>query len=134
MTTCCFACSKSGHISYHFPDMQCYIVKTLATSPRTVQTRSSHQEHNITITGHTSNHVMTTTVVTDPSPLTTDTAKEDGLTSQDHAASPTAAEAPASIRGMHPTPHPTTTVAHDTHQPNNALDDTHWGHTEPAHQ
>ena len=63
-------------------------------------------------------------VGTDPSCLTTDAAKEDASTSQEHTTDPTMAEAPATINGMHPTPHPTTIAAHDTHQLNDALDDT----------
>ena len=61
---------------------------------------------------------------TDPSHATTCTAKEDAWTGQDHTTKPTLAEAPATIKGMHPAPHPTTTVANDTHQPNDTLADT----------
>ena len=100
--------------------------KTLATHalPRTVQTRSPHQQHHITMTGCTADHVTTTTMGTNCSPISTDAAKEDTLTSQDHTTDPTVAEAPVTIRRMHPAPHPTTTTAFDTHQLTNALDDT----------
>ena len=57
------------------------------------------------MTGHSPDHIMTTTVGTDLSPLTTDAAKEDTLISQDHTTSPTTAEAPATTGEMHPTPH-----------------------------
>ena len=49
------------------------------------------------MTGYAPDHITATTVGTDPSPLNTDAAKEDMLTSQDHTASPTMAEAPATI-------------------------------------
>ena len=94
------------------------IAKIMATSSRIVQTRSLHQEHHITTIGHAPNHVTTTTVVTDPSPLTTDTAKGDVSTSQDHTSIPTVAEAPATIGDTHPT----TAAAHTTHQLTDALD------------
>ena len=90
--------------------------KTLATSSRTVQTKSLHQEHNITMTGCAPDHIMTTTIGTDPSPLTTDAAKEDALTSQDHTTDPTVTEALATIGEMYTIPHPTTAAAWTTHQ------------------
>ena len=99
-------------------------VKTLATASETVQTRYLHQQHHITMTGHTPNPIMITTIGTDPSPLTTDAAKEDTLTSQDHTANPATAEVPATIRDIHPTPHLTTIAGHDTHQLTNAVGDT----------
>ena len=99
-------------------------VKTLVTSPRTVQTRSLNQEHQVSTTGHTPNHITTTTIRTDLSPLTTDTAKEYASTSQDHTTDPTIAEAPAIIGGMHPPSDPTTTTACDTHQLTDTLDNT----------
>ena len=98
--------------------------KTLATSPRTAQTRSPNQEHHITMAGHAPNHIMTTTIGTDPSPLRTDAAKEDTLTTQDHTTVPTMAEAPVSIRGMHSAPHPITIAAHNTHQLTDTLGNT----------
>ena len=60
---------------------------------------------------------------TDPIHLTTDAAKEDALISQDHTANTTMAEALATIRGMHPNPHPTTAAACDTQQLSNAVGD-----------
>ena len=59
---------------------------------------------------------------TNPCHLTTDTAKEDALTCQDHATNPIVAEAPATIGGRHPSPHPSTAAAYNTHQPNDTLD------------
>ena len=71
--------------------------KSLATSPKTVLTKSLLWEHISFITGHVPKQVMTTTVGTDHSPLTVDAAKEDALTSQDHTTDPTMAEALATI-------------------------------------
>ena len=76
------------------------------------------------MTGHASIHISTTTIGTDPSPFTTDAAKEDTLTNQNHTVNPTIAEAPATIGETHPPPHPTTTAAHITHQLTDALGDT----------
>ena len=45
---------------------------------------SWHQEHHATLTGHTADHIMTTTLGTDSSPFITDTAKEYALTDQNH--------------------------------------------------
>ena len=47
---------------------------------------------------------MTTTIETDNSPLTTDTATEDTLTFHDHTTDPTVTEALATTEDMHPTP------------------------------
>ena len=71
------------------------------------------------MTGHAPDPVGTA-----PSNLTTDAAKEDALTGQDHTTDPTVAGALAAIRGMHPTPHPMTAAAHNTHKPNDALSNT----------
>ena len=49
------------------------------------------------MTGCTSNHITITTIGTDPSPLTTDAAREDALTSHNHTAYPTMAQAPVTI-------------------------------------
>ena len=69
---------KTGHIT---TALMCSIitVKTLTTLPRTVQTKSLHQEHHITTTCYAPNHIMTTAIGTDPNPLTTETASEDAL-------------------------------------------------------
>ena len=88
----------------------------LATSPKTVQTKSLLREYHITKTGHASNHVTTTAVGTYDSPLTTDTTKEDALTSQDHTTNHIMVEALATSEPKYPTPHPATTAAHATHQ------------------
>ena len=79
------------------------------------------------MTGHIHNHIMTTMIGPDPSPLTTDAAKEDALTSQDHSTVPTMAEAQSTIGGTHPTPHPDTAAACTTHQPTDALGNTLTG-------
>ena len=102
-------------------------VKALATLPRTVQTRSPHQEHQVTMTGHTPHPITTTNIGADPSHLTTDTAKNDTSVGQDHTTDPTAAEIPATMEGTHPTSHPTTTAAHNTHQLTHTLGDTLTG-------
>ena len=99
----------------------------LATLPRTIQRRFPHQEHHATMAGHTSNHVMIKTVGTDPSPLITDTAKEDALAGQDHTTDPTVVETQAPIGGNHATHHPTTAGPHDTHPPKDTLGDTLTG-------
>ena len=96
--------------------------KTLATLPRTVQIRSPLQEHHFTKRGHAPNPVGT-----DPSCLNTDTAKEAALTGHDHSANATMAEAPATIGGTHPTPHPTNIAAYNTHQLTDALGNTLTG-------
>ena len=69
------------------------------------------------------NHVMTTTIGTDPSPLITDTAKEDALQSvRITPLIPLWQKAPATIRGTHSTfPIPPLTAAHNTHQPKDTL-------------
>ena len=51
-------------------------VKTLATLLWTILTRFPNQEHHVTMTCHASNHITTRTIGTDPSLLTTYTAKE----------------------------------------------------------
>ena len=94
-------------------------VKTLGILPRTAQTGSPHQKHHITMTGCTPNPIGT-----DPSHSTTDTVKEDTLTSQDHTANTTMADTPATIRGTHPTPPATTVATCDTHQLTNTLGNT----------
>ena len=99
-------------------------MKTLATLPRTVQRRSLHQKHHITMTGYAPVHVTITAVGTDPSPLTTDIDKEDSLTGQDHTAKLNMAEAPANLREMYPTSHPANAASHTTHQLTNALGNT----------
>ena len=76
------------------------------------------------MTGHTIDHVLTTVLGTDPSPSTTDAAQEDAYTGQDHTANPTTVEAPATNGDIHPIFYPTTAVAHDTHQLNDALGNT----------
>ena len=79
------------------------------------------------MTSHAPNHVTTTTAGTDHGPFITDAAREDPSTGQGHTTDLTAAEAPATIRGMHPTPHPTITAAHDTHSLKDALGNTFAG-------
>ena len=123
----CSVCSRKGHIGCHCPDAQCYNYEDFGTLPRTVLTQSFHQYHHVTMTGHAPDCVKTTSIGTDASPLTTDTAKEDVLTSQDHAANCTAAEALATIRELHHTPHPTSVAVCVTHQLTNALCDTLTG-------
>ena len=103
----------------------------MATLPKTVNTKSPLWEHHATMTGHAPNHITTTTTGTDHNPLTTDTAKEDALTSHDHTTDPTMAEALASIKHTYPTPHPATKAVDATHQLTNALgkssqDTPHW--------
>ena len=70
---------------------------------------------------------MTTTTGTDHSPFITDEAKEDTLTGQSHTSDLTMAEVPATIEGIHPTPHPITTAAHDAHPSTGTLSDTLTG-------
>ena len=73
----------------------------------------------------------------DPSPLTTDAAKEETSTSQDPTTNPNTTEALATIRGMHPAPHPTSVTACNTHQltdtPGNTLTWTHHTSTAMTH-
>ena len=107
-------------------------VKTLATSSRTVQTRSLHQEHHVTETECTPDHVTITTIGKDLSPLTTDVAKEDASTGQDHTTSPTVTKAQATIGRIHPVPHPTTAASQATHQLTDTLGDTLTGTHTPA--
>ena len=91
----------------------------LATLPSSVQRKYPHQEHHTTMTDHNPNHIMTTALETDHSPFITDTAKE--VTFIGHTTDLIMTEAPATIRGMHATPSPTTTAAHSTHPPKDAL-------------
>ena len=102
-------------------------VITLATSPRIVQRKFPHQEHHATKIGHTPNHVMTTITGTDPSSFITHTAMVDASNGQDHMSNLTPAEVPATIRGTHPALQPSTTTAHDTHPPKDALGNTLTG-------
>ena len=55
-----------------------------------------------------SSHARNTNIETDHSPLTTDTATADALTSHDCITNPTATEVLATTEDMHPVPHPTT--------------------------
>ena len=91
-------------------------VTALVISPRTAQRKFPHQEHLIT-------------TVLDHSPFIMDAAREDASIGQGHTTDLNVAEAPAANIGMHPTPHTTTTTAHDTHPPKdtlgNALTGTH---------
>ena len=64
---------------------------------------------------------MTTAVGIDSSPVKTDVANKDALTSEDHTIDPTMTEAPTAIEEMHPTPHPANAVAHTTHQMTDAI-------------
>ena len=112
----CFVCGKTGHIGCHCPNAQWYNCKNFSHFAHDWPDKILPSETHVTMTGCTPNHVMTTTVGTDPNPLNTDISKENALTGQDHITDPTAAEAPATIGGMHPTLHPTTAAAHHTHQ------------------
>ena len=105
-----FVCGKMGHIGHHCPDAQCTTGKNLATLPKTAPTKSLHWEHLATTTGHISGHITATTIKTDHSPLTTDTATEDTSTSHDHTTDPTVTKAVATTKDKQHTPHPTTTA------------------------
>ena len=106
--------------------MMCTVitVMALATLSRIIKRKFPYQEHHATMTGHIPNHITTMTIGTDPSPFITDVAKEEASASQDHTTDPTVEEAPATIRGIHSAPLPTTKAAHDTHLPKDALGDT----------
>ena len=106
----------------------------LATSARNVQRKFTHQEHHNTMTDHSSDHIMTTTIGTDYSPFITDAAQEDASINQDHATDLTGAEAPAAFRGMDPTLHPTTTAALYTHPLKDTQTTLLPRHTAPAQQ
>ena len=80
------------------------------------------------MTEHAPNQVMTKTVGTNHSLSITDAVRENTITSQGHTANLIPADVPAPIDGMHPTPHPTTTDAHNTHPLTDALDNTLLGH------
>ena len=58
--------------------MMCSVttVKSSATSPKNVLTKSLHWGHLATTTGYIPGCIMPTTIETDYSPLTTDTAME----------------------------------------------------------
>ena len=99
--------------------------KNLATLPKTALTKCLHQEYLITGTGGVPGCIMTTTIETDHSPLTTDTATEDALTSYDHTTDPTTTEALATIKDMHPTPHPPIAAVCTILWPTGALSNTH---------
>ena len=79
------------------------------------------------MTDHVPHHNMTTTTGTNHSPFITDTARKDASIGLGHITDSTTTEAPATTRGIHPTPHPTTTAAHDTNPPIDALGDTLTG-------
>ena len=85
-------------------------------------------------TGCAPYHVMTTTTGTGCSLFIIDTARENSSTSWGHTTNITTAEAPATIKGMHHTPHPLTAAAYNTHPSTDALGntriDTH--HSRPA--
>ena len=98
-------------------------VTALVILPRTAQRKFTHQEYLITMTDCTPNHIMTMTAGTDHNLFITDAARENVLTSQGHTTNLNVAEAPATTRGMHPTPYPTTIAAHDTHPPKDTLGD-----------
>ena len=87
-------------------------VTRLATSPMTALTKSIHQEHLATTTGHVPSCVITTTIETDHSPVTTGTATEDILTGHDHTTDRTMTETLTTTKNTHPAPHPTTKAAH----------------------
>ena len=99
-------------------------VMAMATSPRIVQRKFPLMN---TMTGHTPKNVTTKTIETEPSPVITDAAKEDALTSQDHTTDLAMAEAPSTIGDTHPTPHCTTAATHDTNPLKDALGDTLTG-------
>ena len=102
-------------------------VMVLVILSRTAQRKFPHHEHLVTTTDHTPNHVMTTAAGTDHSPFITDAARENALTGWSHTANLATAEATATVKGMHPTPNPTTEAASDTHPPTDTLGNTLTG-------
>ena len=75
-------------------------------------------------TDFTPNHTTSTTTGVDHSPFITDAARKDASIDQGHTPDLNVAEVQATTRGTHPTPHPTTTSAHDTHPLKNTLGNT----------
>ena len=78
------------------------------------------------MTGHTPDYIMTATVGTSKS-LNYRCSQGRCLIGQDHTTNPTAAEAPVTIGGVYPVPHPITTAACTTHWPTDALGNTLTG-------
>ena len=66
----------------------------------------------------------TMTIGTNHNLSITDTGREITLTGQGHSTDLNVAEAPATTRGTHPTPYPTTAAVQDTHQLTDALGNT----------
>ena len=58
----CFVSGMAGHIGHHYPNMQFINGKSLATSHKTPQIKSLHQEHTATTKGHAPCHVMATNI------------------------------------------------------------------------
>ena len=85
---------------------------------KTAQTKSLHQEHLTTTTGHIPGYFMGTTLGTYHSPLTTHATTEDASPSHYHTTNPVVAEALATIKDMHPTPH--SNNCSSSHYPSNS--------------
>ena len=120
----CFVCGKTGHIGHHCPDTQCYNCEDFGhftqDCPDKILPSGMPCHHDRLCSWPHYNHNCKDR----SSSLTTDAAKEETLTGQDHTVNPTTTEGPSTIEGMHPTPHSTTTVLHATHQLTNAVGDT----------